>query len=238
MRKTLILARRELAGYFFSPVAYIVGAMFTLASGLWFALMIFIPGSEASLRSLFDVMAYAMIGVGPLLAMKLLSEEYRSGTIETLITAPISDTAVILGKFLGVMVFYAALLAVTLVYLGLMYAYGQPDMGLTVSGYLGILLLGASYIAVGIFTSSVTRYQLLAAIVAAAIVAVFAVLMPLMTRYGSDPYNKIAACFDTMRYYRDFSRGIIDTRAIVFFVSATALFLFLSVKTLESRRWR
>ncbi len=238
MRKTLILARRELASSFFSPVAYILGAVFTLASGLWFALFIFIPGSEASLRTLFDVMAYAMIAIGPMLAMRLLSEEYRSGTIETLITAPVSDTAIILGKFLGVMVFYVAMLAVTLVYLGLMYAYGQPDIGLTAAGYLGMLLLGASYIAVGVFTSTVTRYQLLAAIVAAAIVAVFAVLMQLVARYGGEPYNKIASCFDTMRYYRDFSRGIIDTRGIVFFVSATALFLFLSVKTLESRRWR
>lgn len=238
MRKTLILARRELASYFFSPVAYIIGALFTLASGFWFFHKIFIPGNEASLKPLFDAMAYIMVFVVPLLTMRLLSEEYRSGTIETLITAPITDTAVVLGKFLGVFVFYVAMLAVTLVFLGLMAAYGQPDMGLAGSGYLGLLLLGASFIAVGIFTSTITRHQLLAAIVAIAILSVFAILMQLVARYGGEPYNEMAVRFNAMTYYRDFSRGIIDTRGVVFFVSATALFLFLSVKTLESRRWR
>jgi len=100
------------------------------------------------------------------------------------------------------------------------------------------LLLGASFIAVGIFTSTITRYQLLAAIVAIAILAMFSILMQVVVRYGGTPYNEMAARFNAMTYYKDFSRGIIDTRGVVFFVSATALFLFLSVKTLESRRWR
>ena len=111
MRKALVLARRELAGCFFSPLAYVVGALFLLASGLWFFHRIFVPGNEASLRPLFEAMATIMVFAAPLLTMRLLSEEYRSGTIETLMTSPVSDAAVVLGKFLGVMAFYLILLA-------------------------------------------------------------------------------------------------------------------------------
>ncbi|MDP7162812.1 MAG: ABC transporter permease, partial [Phycisphaerae bacterium] len=101
MRKTLILARRELAGYFFSPMAYVIGALFLLASGMWFFHAIFRSGHEASLRPLFEAMAYIMVFATPLLTMRLVSEEFRSGTIETLMTAPVTETQVILGKFLG-----------------------------------------------------------------------------------------------------------------------------------------
>ena len=160
MKKALTLARREIAGYFFSPVAYVIGALFLLSTGLWFFQTIFIPGQEASLRPLFDTMAYLMIFAMPVLTMRLVSEEYHSGTIETLMTAPVTDAEVIVGKFLGVMAFYVVLLLCTGVLLALMAAFGQPDPGLAAMGYLGLLLLGAAYAAVGLFTSTLTRYQI------------------------------------------------------------------------------
>ncbi|MCK4602990.1 MAG: ABC transporter permease subunit [Phycisphaerae bacterium] len=238
MRKTLILARRELASYFVSPMAYVIAAMFLLSSGLCFFHKIFVPGNEASLRPLFEAMAYIMVFAAPLLTMRLLSEEFRSGTIETLMTAPISDATVILGKFLGVMAFYVILLAGTGIFLGLMVAYGQPDGGVAAMGYLGMLLLGSAFVAVGLFASAITRYQLVAAIVAVAILAVLAILMQAIVRYGSEPWNYLAARLNAMTYFRDFARGVFDTRGVVFFGSVTALFLFLGVKALESQRWR
>ena len=237
-RKTLVLARRELAGYFFSPMAYVIGAMFLLTSALWFFYKIFIPGSEASLRPLFEAMAYIMIFAVPLLTMRLISDEVHSGTIETLMTAPVTDTQVILGKFLGVMIFYAALLAATGVFLVLMIVYGQPDPGVAVMGYLGMLLLGSAFVAVGVFASTLTQYQLVAAIVAVAILSVFAPLMQVLVAYAPPPLNHLAVKLNAMTYFRDFSRGVLDTRGLVYFLTVTALFLFLSVKTLESRRWR
>jgi ABC-2 type transport system permease protein len=246
MRKTLSLAQRELEAYFFSPIAYIVGAFFLAASsavffwGLsWLDLKpIFKPGNEASLRPLFEAMAYIMIITVPLLTMRLLSEEFHSGTIETLMTAPVTDTQVVVGKFLGVMGFYVALLGGTLVFLCLIIAFGQPDPGVVVMGYLGMLLLGAAFASVGLFTSALTRHQLLAAIVGIAILSVFALLMQVIVRYSTSPWNHIAARLNAMTYFKDFARGVFDSRGLVFFLSATALFLFLSVKTLESRRWR
>ena len=238
MRKSLVLARRELASCFFSPMAYVVDAMFLLAAGLWFFYKVFLPGSEASIRPLLEAMAYIMVFAAPLLTMRLLSEEYRSGTIETLMTSPVSDAAVVWGKFLGVMALYLMLLALTLVYLALLVIFGQCDLGVAAMGYLGMVLLGAAFISVGLFASALTPHQVVSAIVAAAILAAVAILTQLAVVYGGEPWNYLAAKVNAMTYFKDFSRGVFDSRGAVFFLSFTAFFLFLSVKTLERRRWR
>jgi len=232
------LARRELAGCFFSPMGYVVAALFLLSSALWFFHKIFVPGNEASLRPLFEAMGYIMVFAVPLLTMRLLSDEFRSGTIETLMTAPVTDAEVIIGKFLAVMGFYAALLCSTLVFLALMAAYGEPDTGVALMGYLGMLLLGAGFISVGLFASTTTPYQLVAAIVGIAILAVFTIMMQILVTNAPEPVNHIAARLNAMTYFKEFSRGVFDTRGVVYFLSATGLMLFLSVKTLESKRWR
>lgn len=236
--KVLTLARRELGAYFLSPMAYIIGAMFVLATGLFFFYRVFTPGNEASLRPLFEMMAYAMIAAGPMLTMRLMSEEYRSGTIETLMTAPLRDSEVILGKFLGVMGFYLALLACTVVFMALMVIYGQPDAGVAIVGYAGMILLGAAYLAVGLLASTMTRYQVIGALVGIVVLAFFGALMPLVVAYGGEPWNYVAQKLNAMTYFTDFARGVLDTRGVVFFLGATAMALFLSVKILESRRWR
>ena len=238
MQKTLVLARRELAGYFISPMGYIIGAVFLLASGLWFFHKIFIPGNEASLRPLFEAMAYMMVFAVPLLTMRVISEEYRSGTIETLMTAPITDTEVIVGKYLGIMAYYISLLGGTAVFLVLMYIFGQPDPGVAIMGYAGMILLGSAFVAVGIFTSTLTQHQLLAAVLGSSILAVFVIVMQVLVTHASEPFNYLAARLNAMTYFRDFARGTFDSRGLVFFVTITALFLFLSVKKLESKRWR
>ena len=246
MKKCLVLANRELSTYFYSPMAYVIGAMFLAVTALIFfhglGLLdippVFRPGEEASLRSLFEAMAYIMVFTAPLLTMRLMSEEFRSGTIEKMLTTPISDTQIVLGKFLGVMSFYAVLLATTLVFMGLVARYGQPDAGVAVMGYLGMLLLGAAFTAVGIFTSSITRYQILAALVGITILSVFTLLMGQLAVYAPSPVSEIAARAGAMTYFRDFAKGMLDTRGLVYFISGTVLFLFLSVKSLESRRWR
>jgi ABC-2 type transport system permease protein len=238
MKKMLVLAKREMAACFFSPLAYVIGALFLLTCALWFFYEILAPGNEASLRPLFEAMAYVMVFAAPLLTMRLLSEEFRSGTIETLMTAPVTDAQVVLGKFLGVMAFYVLLLIGSLVFLIIMAAFGQPEPGAALMGYLGMLLLGAAFVSVGMFTSTITPHQLLAAVVGIAILAFFGILMQLLVKYGSAPWNYLAAQLNTMTYFKEFSRGIFDTRGLVFFLSAAAYFLFLSVKVLESRRWR
>ena len=238
MRKTLIIARRELAGYFVSPMAYVIGALLLLTSGLWFFHRIFVPDQQASLRPLFEAMAYIMVFVVPLLTMRQLSEEYQSGTVETLMTVPVTEAEVIVGKFLGVMGFYVALLATTSILLITMAAFGQPDPGLVAMGYLGMILLGALYVAIGLFASTATNYQLVAAIGGIAICAAVAILPQSIVSHGGEPWSKLAERLSAMNNFDDFSRGVFDTRGLIFFVSAAAIFLYLSVKTLESKRWR
>ncbi len=246
MSKILTLARRELAGYFFSPMAYIVGGLFLCVCGLKFIPLpntnsswaILQSGQEASLRPLFDMMAMAMIVAGPLLTMRLMSDEYHSGTVATLLTAPVTDAQVILGKFVGVLAFYVVLLATTLVYLLLMVLFGQPDPGVAAMGYLGMLLLGSAYLAVGVFASTTTQYQLVAAIVGVVILSALVPAMQFLVAQNPGTVGQLAGRLNAMSYFRDFSRGVFDTRGVVYFLSVTGLFLFLSVKTLESKRWR
>jgi ABC-2 type transport system permease protein len=238
MRKTLTVARRELAGFFFSPMAYVKGSAFLLAASLWFFTFIFQPGNPATLRPLFEGIAYLMVLTVPLLTMKLLSEEVRSGTIETLMTAPVTETQIIIGKFLGAWVFYLVLLATTGVFLGLMIAYGRPDPGVAAMGYLGMILLGAAFLAVGLLASSLTRHQALANIAGVGILAILTFGMQLLSLHGPDALRILATQLNMFTYLRDFSRGVFDLRGAVFLLSVTALFLFLSVKSLESRRWR
>jgi ABC-2 type transport system permease protein len=246
MGKILTLARRELAGYFFSPMAYVIGALFLAFSGIVFfhglplvnIEPIFESGREASLRTLFEAMAWAMVVTAPLLTMRLLSEEYRSGTIETLMTAPVTDAQVVLGKFLGVMGFYLVLLATTAVFMVIIAVFGQPDPGVAVAGYVGLILVGCMFVSVGIFASTLTPYQIVAGIVGIAILGGIIVLMHLLALYAPDPINHAASKLNAMTYASGFSRGTWDSRGIAFFVTGSFLFLFLSVKMLESRRWR
>jgi ABC-2 type transport system permease protein len=249
MRKILTLARRELAGYFFSPLAWVVGALFLCACALKFCpppafwsgsreAFILVPHQQASLRGLFEMMGVAMVVAAPLLTMRLVAEEVRSGTIESLVTAPITDTQVILGKFLGVLGFYLALLASTVVFLVLMLIFATPDAGVVVMGYLGMALLGAAFLAAGLFASTLTRYQLLAAVIGIALAAVFGIFPGQLAVHLPAPLNQLAVNIDAQEYLSRFARGLLDSRALIFFLSLTAGFLFLSVKMLESKRWR
>lgn len=249
MGKILTLARREMAGYFFSPLAYVVGALFFCVCAFKFFPppafwsgsredFILVPNQQAMLRPLFDMMAIAMIFAAPLLTMRLVSEEYRAGTIETLVTAPITDAQVILGKYLGVLLFYFALLASTVVFLVFMSAFAEIDVGVVAMGYLGMILMGMAFLAVGLFASTLTKYQVLAAVAAMVTLLLLAVAMEPIAAHTPEPWSKLASQLDAMRYLRGFFRGLFDSRGLVFFLSLATGFLYLSVKSLEFRRWR
>lgn len=252
MQRTLTLARRELSAYFLSPMAYVLGGLFLLVVSVIFLLGIPLPkypidpvfrgGGESSLGELFIILAAVFVVVVPLLTMRLVSEELRSGTIETLMTAPVTDTEVILGKFLGAMGLYAAMLATTVVYFVLVVVFGQPDWGVAATGYLGMILLGAAYIAIGVFASTLTRFQVVAGLIGIAMLGLFTLgvyLLGLLLSVVSGPAVVSAVGqLNMINYLSDFSKGFLDTRSVVYFVTVTAFFLFLSVKVLESRRWR
>lgn len=234
------LMQRELSSLFYSPIAYVVGFIFLLLTGHFFTSETLVPGNEASMRFLFEKMAGVLVFALPLLTMRSIADEFASGTIETLMTAPVSDLSVVLGKFLGSLLFYLGLLAATLPHVILLSRYAPDLVGSTVvTGYLGMILLGAMFIAIGIFASSCTRHQLLAATMAIAILAVLTFVVDYGAEYArTDLTRNVCAYLNILGHFSDFSKGILDSKSLIFFASGSVFFLFLATKVMESRRWR
>ena len=238
MGKVLLLTRREVSSYFVSPIAYVAMALFLVISGFFFALADFRPGAPAAMRSIFEVMMIILVFIIPIVTMRAISEERRTGTLETLLTAPVTDTQVVVAKFLGCWVFYLAMLAPTLLYLILLATFGNPDFGPVASGYIGLALLGALYVAVGILASSLTSNQVIAAVVGFVILIVLALLGPWVGAAVPSPWRGIVQQASVRMHYVDFSQGVVDLVHVLYFVVLTLYALFITVKVLESRRWR
>jgi ABC-2 type transport system permease protein len=239
MTRSTVIARRELSSYFYSPIAYVAMVLFLLAGGFLF-FDDFKSGQVAGMRNLFDWMVWLLVFVVPILSMGLLAQEWSSGTIETMMTAPVSETEIVLGKFLGSVGFFLVLLAPTLLYVVVLLIFSEPriEFGPIISGYLGIVLVGGLFISIGLFCSSLTRSQVVAAVTTAAILFI-ATIAPwwaggkVLPQFWTNVVNQTV-----YKRYTDFSRGVIDSGNLVFFVLVTAVFLFLTVKVMESRRWR
>jgi len=235
MRNAWIVAKRELYSYFVSPVAYGVAAAFLLLCGLFFAGGM-AQWQDANLQSLFASLSIVLLLIAPLLTMSLLSREQDQGTIELLLTAPLRDWEVVVGKFLASYLLYLAMIAVTGLYVPIVLYYGTPDLGLIGAGYLGLALLGAALLALGLFTSSLTRSQVVAAVLGVGIGVVLWLLEAISPVMGR-ARETLAYLTPSGHYYR-FLEGILDTRAAVYLISFTLVLLFLTVQVLEARRWR
>ncbi len=238
MSRAITIARRELSSYFYSPIAYVAMFAFLLAAGglFWDD---FRPGQPAAMRTIFEWMVWLLVIIVPLLCMGLLAQEWASGTIETMMTAPVGETDMVLGKFLGSLGFFIVLLIPTLIYVVMLRIYGRPDLGPIFSGYLGIFLVGALFIAIGLFCSSLTRSQVVAAVATAAILFVVTIVPWWASSKATlAGFWRSLANQGVFTRYTDFSKGVIDTGNLVFFIAATVVFLFVTVKVLESRRWK
>ncbi len=233
------ITQRELASLFYSPIAYVVGFIFLLLTGYSFVTETLVAGNEASMRTLFEHMASVLVFALPLLTMRLVADEFATDTIETLMTAPVTDASVILGKFFGALLFYVALLATTIPHLIMMAIQADPIGSVVFGGYLGLILLGALFIAIGLFASCCTRHQLLAALIAISVLAAFTFVADYGAEYAGQLWQRnVCSYLNVLGHFSDFSKGIIDTRSLIFFLSGAGLFLFLATKVLESRRWR
>ncbi len=239
MRNVATMIRRELGAYFLSPIAYALMAIFLFSSGLAFGLGTFRPGGESSLRAMFDPwMAMILVFVLPMLTMRLLSEEFRSGTIETLLTTPITEIEVVLGKFLGALAMYAILVATLLIYPVLLSIYGPVDVFLLVCNGLGLLFLGGLYIAVGLFFSACTKHQIIAVLLSFTMLALMTFASHGLAQVVGAGWTRVVLQHISVRtHFHDFIRGMLDLNHVIFFLSTTGLFLYLTVKRLEMRRW-
>jgi ABC-2 type transport system permease protein len=238
MTRATVIARREFGSYFHSPIAYVAMTLFLLASGFSF-FVDFQPGQPAALRSIFDWMIWFLVLIVPILSMGLLSQEWATGTIESLMTAPVGETDVVLGKFFGSLALLVVMLLPTLLYVIMLCIYGRPDAGPIFSGYLGIVLVGALFISIGLFCSSLTRSQIVAAVASASILVLITIVPWFVGSKAALPrYGRMVVDQAVFKRYTDFSKGVVGLSNVVFFILTTAVFLFITVKVLESRRWK
>lgn len=233
---TLVIAKRELAAYFMSPIAYVVGAAFLFITGLIFYFTVAFD-YLATLSQVFTVIAVILLFMAPILTMRLLAEEARSGTLELLLTSPVRDWEVVVGKFIAAFLLYAAMLVPTLYYLFLLTLYGSPDILTTLAGYLGLLLLGTALLSIGLLTSAMTANQIIAAVSGIALALAFWMSSGLGSTL-SGPLGDLFTYLGIQNHLADFLVGLITTSNIVYFLSVTAAALFLATRVLEIRRWR
>ncbi len=254
MRNVFTICGKELKSYFTSPIAYLLMALFGLIFGYFFfsATMFFVQmglrsqlGGQNQPMSVNDYVISPLLGnasvVGlfliPLISMRLFAEEKRSGTIELLMTSPVSDWEIILGKWLGAMAMYLCVLAVSALSIVLLFFYGAPDWRPILTGYLGLILQGGTVLAIGAFISSTTRNQIIAGGATFAICLLLWVLS-WVSSYNDAGWAAAVAYCSILTHFEPFSKGIIDTKDLVFYISAIFLGLFLTARSLESLRWR
>lgn len=232
----LYIARRELGAYFASPIAYLVIAAFLAVTGYLFALITYYS-REATLRYLFHNMTTLLLFMSPLLTMRLLAEEQRSGTIELLLTSPVRDWEVVIGKFLASLGLLVVTLICTLYYPIILNIFqANPDWGPMVSGYLGILLFGGATFSIGLFTSSLSRNQIVAAILGVGILLILWLLNAASSVAGP-PLSQVISFLALSEHFLDFPKGVIDSKDVIYYLSVMAVGLFLATRTLETRRW-
>jgi ABC-2 type transport system permease protein len=239
MSNVVTIMKRELGAYLLSPIAYVVIAVFLFTSGLAFGLGTFGDGNEASLRALCEFwMILILVFVLPMITMRLFSDELRAGTIETLMTLPVTETEVVLGKFLGALAFFLVLLGTTMLYPILIGAYGPLDGLLLISNLIGLALLGGLYIAFGLFFSACTKHQVIAVLLTSAVLALMTFASFALAQQVEGRLKALLLQISIRSHYVDFVRGLFTLEHAVFFLSMIGLLLFVTVKRLEMRRWQ
>lgn len=252
MRNALTIAGKELRAYFTSPIGWVVLGFFLLLFGYFFFahLDYFVRQSMQSamggrpmnvnqdmIRGVLGNASVISLFLLPMITMRTYAEEKRSGTIELLLTAPVTDLEIVAGKFLGAVGFYAALLGATLLDMSLVFWFGNPEWKPVVSGYLGLFLMGSCFISIGLFVSSTTRSQ----VVAGAATFVIALLLWIISWVGSSFGPTTAAVLGYLSitdHFADFAMGVIDTKRVIYYLSVIGFGLFLTVKSVDTERWR
>ena len=236
MRAVWTIFKKELRVYFVSPLAYVFLGVFLLIAGMFFYLGVALTG-EASLRVMLGNLAIALIFVLPMLTMRHFAEEQKAGTFELLMTSPISLPSLIVGKWLASLAMCCIMLLGTLLFPAILAYYGDPDWGVMATSYLGLLLVCAAFCAAGLFASSLTNDQVAAGMGGIVLLLPFWVI----GSAGAIVPERFQAILDQLAllpHIRSFTKGIVDSADVAYFVAFAFVFLFLTYRTLESRRWR
>jgi ABC-2 type transport system permease protein len=235
VHKMWSILKREVASYFVSPMAYVVGAVFLVLSGYFFS-VILLATHSASMQGVLGNMAVVFLFVSPVLTMGLLAEERKLGTDELIMTAPVGTTSIVVGKYLAAVLTYLVYLAISLIYPVILIKYGSPDMGPIYSGYWGMFLFGAGCLAVGIFSSSLTDNQMVAGVIGFGLLLLFWIL-GWAGAIVRGPVGETLANLSLLKRFDDFQKGIIDFSSVLYYISFIFIFIFLTIRVIDSRRW-
>ncbi len=254
LRNILAIAGKELRGSFASPVAWVMMGLFAILFGFFFTqfLAYFVrSGMQAQfgggppqqnvnmdlIRPLLSNASVLVLFLLPMVTMRTYSEEKRSGTIELLLTSPLTDFEIVMGKFIGALGLYAALLLVTVVYIALLFVFGDPEWRPVVSGYVGLFLLGGCFLSAGLFISSTTKNQMVAGAATFVLALMFWIINWAADSAGPTMQD-ILNYLSITQHFDDFGKGVIDTTHLIFYVSFISFWLFLTLKSVDSERWR
>ncbi|HLH32530.1 MAG TPA: ABC transporter permease [Terriglobia bacterium] len=258
MRNIAAIVERELRAYFNSPIAYVVLTMFVFLSGIFFRSILSqvlqmglmsqmqaqqlgprpmdMPGMIS--RGFLSTMSVILLFIMPMLTMGLFSEEKKRGTIELLLTAPLTDAEVVLGKFFAAGAFYVILLLSTWIPMAVLYLYGSPASGPILTAYLGLLLYGLAILAVGLFVSTLTENQIIAAILSFGTIMVLW-LVDVVAQNAESPTSKgVLTYLSILSHLDDFMKGVLSSSNVIFYLSLMLVALFLTYRSIDSLRWR
>ncbi len=253
MNHIRVIATKEIKTYFSSPMAYVVAAAFMAITGFFFVASVSDAFSEATVRGFLAGAVFLLIFMSPALTMRLIAEEQKLGTLELLLTSPVRETEVVLGKFIAAFFMVVIMAVLSLYFVLVLVIFGVPDVGPLLTGYLGLLLYASATVAVGLFASALSPNQLVGLIVGAGVLTMLTVIDFVSERVGgqaADVLNgmQLGASFSVFDlksfgvaesgHFADFARGILSVPDVVYYVSMTGVFLFLTVLVLEIRRWR
>lgn len=240
MRNVITIAGKELRTYFVTPVAYVIVAFWLGALGIffWSEVPYVRAGSLLTLWPVFQWAAIFLLFLAPALTMRLLAEEQRAGTLELLMTSPVQGWAVVLGKFLGALGLFITMSALTFFYPLLMSLLGADwDWGPIWSGYIGLLLVGITFLAVGLFASALTNNQMVSAVIGFVILIILFFMGQFSSNFGPGVKDLLDKLSPTQRFV-DFLEGTVDLRSVVYYLTFTGVVLFLTVQVLEAKRYR
>jgi ABC-2 type transport system permease protein len=236
MSPSVTVAKREIRTYFNSPVAYIVVTVFMLIVGYLYWSQVFI-GKQAELRHFFSLTPLVFTFIIPAITMRLIAEEKGSGTLEMLITMPVRDWEFVLGKFLAGMAMLGGIVGMTMFYAVTLTLLSPVDKGPLITGYLGLLLMGGAYVSIGVMASSLTRNQIVAFIAAFAIsFALF--IFGQIVQYAPDWLAPVLSFLSMGNHFESLSRGVVDSRDVIYYVSVMVVALVIATASLESRKWK
>jgi len=237
MKNTLAIAWKETKTYFVSPMAYIVMAVYAALAAYYFVDSISGVLPEATVRGYLVPSGLIFIILSPVITMRLLAEEQKLGTLELLMTSPVRDYEIVMGKFIASLASLISLLIPTIYLVILLTWFGSPDMGPVLSAYLGLTLFGMATLSVGLLASSLSGNQIVAAVLAMGLLLMLS-MIDLASAYVGDPFTAILSQISITVHLQSFIRGVIDTHDLAYYVIFTIFMLFLTVRSLESRRWR